>query len=109
MLGPVALPVGAPLEAASATLSVAHFENASCAVAVPAPIVRLKLRVGFFAFSEPLKVCVCIAGGDGGADGGAGADVTTAVGADGALAQPDAFEAVTTATSVDPTSVVVAR
>ena len=103
-LGPVELPTAAPPDAVSARLSVAHFENASCAVAVPALTVTLNVREGFFALSDPLNVCVCMLGGEGAGGGGAGAEATTAVGGDGALADPAEFDAVTTATSVEPTS-----
>ena len=97
------MPTEAPLAAVNPRFNVLHRENDSCAFAVPAPTVMLKERVGFFGFSEPLDVCVCTAGGEG---GGEGAEATTAVGADAAVADPAVFEAVTAATSVDPTSAV---
>jgi hypothetical protein len=64
----------------------------------------LKERVGFLALSEPLNVCVCVAGG-----GGAGAEATIALGRDAAVDDPAEFDAVTAATSVEPTSAVWTR
>ena len=101
MLGPVAVPTGASFEALSVTLSVLHLEKDSWALAVPAPTVTPKLRLGFLALSEPLNVWVCIAGGGG---GGGGAATTIAVGAEAAVADPDEFDAVIRARSVEPTS-----
>jgi hypothetical protein len=63
----------------------------------------VKVRIGFFALSEPENVSLCVVEGGG----GAGAGDTIAVAAELAEAEPAGLVAVTTTRIVAPTSALV--